>query len=187
MSCEMSKEKSSTGYYVKLALTLLIISAVVSGLLGLTNYITADKIAAINAEKTAASMKKVLPADSYTQLDYPATGSQANVAAVYQADDKGYVIEVTPSGFGGTIDMVVGVGTDGTVTGVSIIRMSETSGLGANARKESFRSQYVGKSGELAVSKDGGEIDALTGATITSRAVTSGVNTALVVAAEMQD
>ena len=117
----MSKEKSSTGYYVNLALTLLIISAVVSGLLGLTNYITADKIAAINADKTAASMKEVLPADSYTQLDYPATGSQANVAAVYQADDKGYVIEVTPSGFGGTIDMVVGVGTDGTVTGVSII------------------------------------------------------------------
>lgn len=82
--------------------------------------------------------------------------------------------------------MVVGVGTDGTVTGVSIISMSETSGLGANASKESFRGQFVGKSGELAVSKDGGEIDALTGATITSRAVTSGVNTALVVASEMQ-
>ena len=108
------------------------------------------------------------------------------MAAVYQADDKGYVVEVTPSGFGGTIDMVVGVGTDGTVTGVSIISMSETSGLGANASKESFRSQFVGKSGVLAVSKDGGEIDALTGATITSRAVTSGVNTALVVASEMQ-
>ena len=173
----MSKAKSGTGYYLKLALTLLVISAVISGLLGLTNFVTKDKIAAINADKTAASMKEVLPADTYTQ---------ANVAAVYQADDKGYVVEVTPSGFGGTIDMVVGVGTDGTVTGVSIISMSETSGLGANASKESFRSQFVGKSGELAVSKDGGEIDALTGATITSRAVTSGVNTALVVASEMQ-
>ena len=183
----MSKAKSGgNGYYLKLALTLLVISAVVSGLLGLTNFVTKDKIAAINADKTAASMKEVLPADTYTQLEYPLTGSQANVAAVYQADDKGYVIEVTPSGFGGTIDMVVGVGTDGTVTGVSIISMSETSGLGANASKESFRSQFVGKSGGLAVSKDGGEIDALTGATITSRAVTSGVNTALVVASEMQ-
>lgn len=183
----MSKAKSGgAGYYLKLALTLLVISAVVSGLLGLTNFVTKDKIAAINADKTAASMKEVLPADTYTELEYPATGSQANVAAVYQADDKGYVIEVTPSGFGGTIDMVVGVGNDGTVTGVSIISMSETSGLGANASKESFRSQFVGKSGELAVSKDGGEIDALTGATITSRAVTSGVNTALVVASEMQ-
>lgn len=182
----MSNAKSSSaGYYLKLALTLLVISAVVSGLLGLTNYVTADKIAAINADKTAASMEEVLPAEQYTKLDYPATGSQTGVAAVYQADDKGYVVEVTPSGFGGTIDMVVGVDMTGAVTGVSIISMSETSGLGANASKDSFRSQFVGKSGTLAVSKDGGEIDALTGATITSRAVTSGVNTALIVAGEM--
>ena len=182
----MSNAKSSSaGYYLKLALTLLVISAVVSGLLGLTNYVTADKIAAITADKTAASMQEVLPADHYTELEYPLTGSQAGVAAVYQADDKGYVVEVTPSGFGGTIDMVVGVDMTGAVTGVSIISMSETSGLGANASKDSFRSQFVGKSGTLAVSKDGGEIDALTGATITSRAVTSGVNTALIVAGEM--
>ncbi len=124
----MSNAKSSSaGYYLKLALTLLVISAVVSGLLGLTNYVTADKIAAINADKTAASMQEVLPADRLTELDYPLTGSQAGVAAVYQADDKGYVVEVTPSGFGGTIDMVVGVDMTGAVTGVSIISMSETS------------------------------------------------------------
>ena len=66
----MSNAKSSSaGYYLKLALTLLVISAVVSGLLGLTNYVTADKIAAINADKTAASMQEVLPADHYTELD----------------------------------------------------------------------------------------------------------------------
>ena len=144
---------------------------------------TADKIAVLNQEKTAASMEQVLPADSYTPLDY--SGSQTEVAAVYQAGDQGYVVEVTPAGFGGTIDMVVGVKTDGTVSGVAIISMSETSGLGANASKDSFRSQFTGKSGELAVTKDGGDIDALTGATITSRAVTRGVNTALQVAAQL--
>lgn len=175
--------ENQVGYFLKLALTLLLISAVVSGLLGLTNYITADRIAEITAEKTAAAMEEVLPADIYTGGTY--TGSESNVSMVYQADDKGYVIEVTPSGFGGTIDMMVGVSMDGTVTGVSIVSMSETSGLGANAMKENWRSQYVGMSGTLAVSKDGGEIDALTGATITSRAVTSGVNTALRVAAEL--
>ena len=174
---------SRIGYYVKLTLTLLLISAVVSGLLGLTNMNTEGRIAAINAEKTAKAMQEVLPADDYTEVEY--TGDEANVATVYQAGDQGYVIEVTPSGFGGTIDMVVGVGLDGAVTGVSIINMSETSGLGANASKDSFRNQYVGKTGELAVSKDGGEIDALTGATITSRAVTTGVNTAIRVAAAM--
>ncbi len=182
MEQAMAKQ-NSVGYFLKLTLTLLLISAVVSGLLGLTNYITEDRIAEITAEKTAASMREVLPADTYTALAY--TGQEANVAAVYQAEDKGYVVEVTPSGFGGTIDMVVGISPEGIVTGVSIIDMSETSGLGANASKESFRSQYAGKGGELAVNKDGGEIDALTGATITSRAVTDGVNTALRVAAEM--
>ena len=176
-------KESRALYFIRLTVTLLLISAVVSGLLGLTNYITADKIAAITAEKTARSMEEVLPADSYSEIAY--TGLETGVAAAYQAGDQGYVIEVTPSGFGSTIDMVVGVSMDGAVTGVSIIDMSETSGLGANAQKESFRSQYVGKTGELAVKKDGGEIDALTGATITSRAVTSGVNTALRVAAEL--
>lgn len=171
------------GYFVRLTVTLLVISAVVAGLLGLTNHVTADKIAVLNQEKTAASMEQVLPADSYTPLDY--SGSQAEVAAVYQAGDQGYVVEVTPAGFGGTIDMVVGVKADGTVSGVAIISMSETSGLGANASKDSFRSQFTGKSGELAVTKDGGDIDALTGATITSRAVTRGVNTALQVAAQL--
>ena len=175
-------KNSKFGYYLKLTITLLLISAVVSGLLGLTNYITADKIAEITAQKTAASMREVLPAEVYSEIAY--TGAEANVAAVHQAGENAYVIEVTPSGFGGTIDMVVGV-ENGTVTGVSIIDMSETSGLGDNASKADFRDQFVGGTGELAVNKDGGTIDALTGATITSRAVTSGVNTALRVAAEL--
>ena len=171
------------GYFVRLACTLLLIAAVVAGLLGLVNHITADKIASINADKTAQSMRQVLPADSYTEIEY--TGGDTVIAKLYEAAGSGYVVEVTPSGFGGTIDMVVGVGTDGTVTGVSIVSMSETSGLGANASRDSFRSQFVGKTGGLAVNKDGGEIDALTGATITSRAVTSGVNAALAAVAEL--
>ena len=101
------------------------------------------------------------------------------MAALYQAGDAGWVVEVTPSGFGGTIDMMVGVGTDGVVTGVSIISMSETSGLGSNASRDTFRGQFVGASGSVAVTKDNGDIDALTGATITSRAVCDGVNAAL--------
>ena len=173
----------SKGYFAKLAGTLLLISAVVAGLLGLVDHITADKIAAINQEKTAASMEQVLPASAYNEMGY--TGGDSLVKALYEAVGSGYVVEVTPSGFGGTIDMVVGVSVDGSVTGVSIISMSETSGLGANAARDSFREQFVGKTGSLSVSKDGGEIDALTGATITSRAVTSGVNSAVAAVQEL--
>ena len=57
--------------------------------------------------------------------------------------------------------------------------MSETSGLGTNASKEDWRAQFVGQSGSVAVTKDGGQINAITGATITSRAVSTGVNAAL--------
>jgi len=79
---------------------------------------------------------------------------------------------------------MVGVGTDGKVLGISIVSHTETAGLGAVAAAqtsagEAFRSQFVGKSGAVAVSKDGGELDAITGATITSRAICVGVNAAL--------
>ena len=121
-------------------------------------------------------MEAVLPADAYEEVEY--TGGDPLVTAVYKAGDAGYVVQVAPSGFGGVLDVMVGVNTDGTCSGVSIISHSETSGLGANATKEDFRSQFVGKS-NVAVTKDGGDIAALTGATITSRAVCSGVNAAI--------
>ena len=88
-------------------------------------------------------------------------------------------MRVAPNGFGGAIDMMVGVDVSGAVTGVAIVSQSETASLGANCTREDFRAQFTGKTGTLSVSKDGGEIEALTGATVTSRAVTEGVNTAL--------
>ncbi len=182
-----SKNSSAAAYVLRLGLILFLICAITAGLLGLVNSITEDRIAEITAEKTASAMTSVLPADEYTEVSY--TGGDVLVVKTHQAvtggSVTGYVVEVAPSGFGGTIDMVVGVDTSGAVTGVDIISMSETSGLGANASKESFRSQFVGQTGDLAVSKDGGTIDALTGATVTSRAVTKGVNAAVAAAATL--
>ena len=167
---------------VQLVVTLFLISAICAVLLGLVNNITAGPIAAANEAATNAAMQAVLPADSYEQVEY--TGGNALVTAVYKAGDAGYVVQVAPSGFGGNLDVMVGVGADGTCTGVSIISHAETSGLGANATKEDFRSQFVGKS-DVAVTKDGGDINALTGATITSRAVCDGVNAAIAAAASV--
>ena len=79
----------------------------------------------------------------------------------------------------------VSIYTDGACSGISIVSSGETSGLGANASKDYFRAQFVGKSGTVQVAKDGGEIDAITGATITSRGVTESVNSALAAAASM--
>ena len=167
---------------VKTVVTLLAFAAVVAFLLGLVNDVTAENIAKHKADKTMAAMETVLPAGEYSQVIYEGDPS---VASVYRAGNDGWIVEVTPSGFGGLIDMMVGVDKSGAVTGVSIVSMSETSGLGANASRESFRSQYVGKTGSVKLKKQGGEIDALTGATVTSTAVTKGVNTALAVAQEL--
>jgi electron transport complex protein RnfG len=181
----MAKQQSSGAYIAKLTLTLLIIAAVCAGLLGAVNAVTKDKIAQRTAEKTQQSMQEVMPdAASFEAVDYTAADTTGLVTAANAALDAsgnviGYVIQTEPSGFGGVIQMVTGVDANGAVTGVSIIDMSETSGLGTNASKPDFKDQFLGTTGNLAVNKDGGTIDALTGATITSRAVTNGVNAAV--------
>ena len=98
--------------------------------------------------------------------------------------EEGYVITTTDKeGYGGDIQITVGITADGTVNGVSILTINETAGLGMRAKEPAFYEQYQGKQTErFVVSKDGGAgepIDALSGATITSRAVTGAVNAAL--------
>lgn len=169
---------------VRLTVTLFAICAVCALLLGLVNAATAERIDQVAAEKKKAAMSAVLAAESYEQVAY--TGSDATIVEAYKAGDAGYVLQVAPSGsFGGGLAIMVGVNSDMTVSGVEIVASSETSGLGANAKKPAFRDQFTGKSGEVKVTKDGGEIDALTGATITSRAVSAGVTSALAAAATL--
>ena len=181
------KQENTFRYLLRLTVVLLLITAVVAGMLGAVNAVTKDRIAALNEEKQRTAMAAVLEAESYDALALP-VGCDGTVAAAYRAsvsgETVGYVIEVLPAGFGGPVDLMVGVDTDLVVTGVSVISHSETSGLGAvaaqkNAKGIAFRDQFIGESGTLSVTKDGGTVDALTGATITSRAVTDGVNAAL--------
>ena len=126
----------------------------------------------------------VLTALPGTQGLYGFAGSQGGLVSKVYKGENGYALEVLPSGFDNTITMMVGVDYEGKVLGISVVSHTETAGLGAVAAAqtsagEAFRSQFVGKSGSVAVNKDGGELDAITGATITSRAICVGVNAAL--------
>lgn len=179
------KQQSPAGDLIRLTVTLFAICAVCALLLGLVNEFTRDRIAAVEADKKAAAMAAVLSFDGEPeQVSY--TGGDTTIDAVYKAGDAGWVVQVSPAGsFGGGLTIMVGVNRDLTVSGVEIVKSSETSGLGANAKKPWFREQFVGKSGTVAVTKDGGDIDALTGATITSRAVSAGVTSALAAAASL--
>ena len=175
------KTESTVMYVLRLALTLLAITAVTAAALAGVNSITAPAIDALNAAKTQEAIEAVLPGGGELMDNY--TDNTGLVSKVY-ASETGYAVEVTPGGFNNTITMMVGVDKAGTVLGISIVSHTETAGLGAVAAEntskgEAFRDQFVGKSGSVAVSKDGGELDAITGATITSRAVCVGVNAAL--------
>lgn len=180
------KTESNVQFILRLALTLLLICAVVALALAGVNAITKDRIAAIKEANTQAAVQAVLPGGGNEIAFSDDTGL---VKTVY-ASDAGYAVEVTPAGFGDTVDLMVGVSKDGKVLGISVIEHAETAGLGAvaaaeNSAGEAFRGQFVGMSGTLAVTKDGGQVDAITGATITSRAVTKGVNAAIACAANL--
>ena len=181
------KVESTSKYVARLALTLLLITAVVAVVLAGVNTITAPRIAAINEQKTQAAIEAVLPGGG---AEIPFTDDSGLVVTVYEGEN-GYAVEVAPAGFGGAVDMMVGVDPEGNVLGISIISQTETAGLGAVAAAstsagEAFRDQFVGMSGTIAVAKDGGTVDAITGATITSRAVCTGVNAALACVANFQ-
>ena len=177
-----TKKESNVGFIVRLAVTLFLISAVTAGLLAGVNSITAPVIAKANEAKTQEAVEAVLPGGG-KQIDFAGSDPSGLVSAVY-ASDAGYAVKVAPSGFGGAIEMMVGVDKGGNVLGISIIKHAETPSLGAvaaakGAAGESFRDSFKGLSGEVKVSKDGGEADTISGATITSRAVANGVNIAL--------
>ena len=111
------------------------------------------------------------------QIDVPA----ANLVSKVYKGENGYAVEVTPGGFDNTITMMVGI---------DFISHTETAGLGAVADADTsagqiLRAQFVGTSGSVAVTKDGGSMDAITGATITSRAICDGVNAALACVANL--
>lgn len=167
---------------LRLGAVLLAISAVAALVLGLTNLLTAKRIEKLAAEKMQSAMAAVLTADSYTELGY--TGDDSAVDGIWQAGSDGWVVQCTVSGSQGEITLICGVDKNLSCTGISITESSETAGLGAVASQasekgEAFRAQFVGQSGTVAVTKNGGSIDALAGATITSKAVCSAVTSAL--------
>ena len=191
-------------YIIKLTVTLFATCVIVAGLLGLVNMVTKDKIAAINWENTQTAMKAVVADPDNTEFSETLENTDAMSAAakaaggtldsVYEVlvggENAGYAIKVVASGSQGNIEMMVGVDAEGVVTGVSIVDNSETSGIGSKVMSNEPLSsgvgvldQFQGKSaaadGTLTVGKN---VDAISGATVSSKGVTAGVNAALAVA-----
>ncbi len=194
-------------YILKLMSTLVITSVIVAGLLGLVNKVTAPNIADINMANTEAAMAAVVddPASTFSDtleitddMTAAAATYKTKVSEVYQVTGSdgsaaGYAVKVEASGSQGTIEMMVGVDAEQAVTGVSIVSNAETSGIGSRVMNNEplagsgvgILDQFIGMShadGDLAV---GSNVDAITGATVSSKGVTSGVNGALAVVEAM--
>ncbi|MBE6770529.1 MAG: RnfABCDGE type electron transport complex subunit G [Ruminococcaceae bacterium] len=162
---------------------LSVICLIATFLLGMTNSVTAPKIEQLAIETELASRKTVFPdATNFGEETSPEEGVSVVAALDESGATIGYVVVNTAKGYGGDISVMTGITADGKVTGVNILSHGETAGLGANATNESFRDQFKGLVQGITVSKDkagDNSIDALTGATITSRAVVEAVNSAI--------
>lgn len=181
-------------YITKLTVTLLVTCVIVAGLLGLVNGVTAGPIAAINQQKTQDAMAQVVSdASSFQAVEEipqaaldAAAAAGATVTELYDGQGAGYVLKVVASGSQGNIEMMVGVDGDGVVTGVSVVDSSETAGIGTKvtgneplASGTGVLDQFIGKSAADGTLSVGSNVEAITGATVSTRGVTTGVNAAL--------
>ncbi len=182
---------------IKNTISLMVITLVAGLLLGVVYEITKEPIAKEQQRAKEEAYKEVFAnADTFETVDVDVekveedlkdNGYLATINEAVKAFDKtgnlaGYVLTVTDhEGYGGDIQFAMGVKVDGTVNGISFLSIGETAGLGMKATEESFVKQFVEKKVErFKVTKNGAtaenEIDALSGATITTNAVVNGVN-----------
>ena len=161
---------------------LLAICIIIPLALSVTNKVTVKKIAELEAANSKKNMQSLIDADNFEDCE---NGEITYYAAINGGKTAAYIFTESSKGYGGDVSVMTAIKPDGTVAGVAILDVSgETPGLGQNAAKESFFSQYIGLKKGVSVLKNGAkaennEVDAVTGATITSTAVTRAVNKAL--------
>lgn len=179
-------------YGIVLGLVCAVSAIVLSG----TYNLTRSRIEQAQAQDFQEALAQVLPGDhEFTAIEdlRDTLGDRfGTVTEVYVASDErfsGLAAKASPRGYGGPIDVVVGILPNGHISGVRIVKQSETPGLGAEIVRDAFLNQLAGVSeaNSLCVRQDGGSIDAVTGATVSSRAVAMGVREALEVFGFLRD
>lgn len=151
------------------------------------NALTAGPIQQGRTQRELARLQTVMPgADSFSETWFDHSKADSVLAAFSDLELVGYCVTVTTQGFGGPMQLLVGVDAGGSVTGVILLSHRETGEMGALAGEQEFLGQFIGKSGTVRVERGTNAIEAISGATTTSRSVTEGVNAALAVVTEIQ-
>ena len=173
----MKKLESSL---VNMVVVLTVISVIAGGLLAYINKVTQEPIAAINEKNLQDGIKKVILGSETGELNVEQP-VETDGFVIYQTD-KGAAVKAVENGFGGPLEILVGFDEAGNILGYTVLSTVETPGLGVKADtwfQKGQKGDIIGKNPgekELSVSKDGGEIDAITASTITSRAFLNAVN-----------
>ncbi len=187
-------------FILKVAGTLTVISLIVAALLGVVNSVTAGPIAAINKAKTEAALVKVVtdpesefvPQELTDEVKAAATAQGGTVTELYEVksagESAGYAVKVVASGSQGSIEMIVGTDTNKAITGISVVKHAETSGIGTKVCNDNAPAvngtpvldQFIGMSGSGSLVVKG-NISPVSGATVSSTGVTKGANAALAV------
>lgn len=169
--------------FKNMSLCLFVICLVCSGLLAGVYALTKEPIDAAAKAKNEAAIMEVLPETAVTveeerTVEYEGASYTYNLAYDGQGNTVGCAINVAPVGFGGPIAIKVGFSADGVIWNTKVLSQAETPGLGAKCVEPLFSAQFRGfdpSEKKLAVKKDGGDIDAITASTITSRAYADGL------------
>ena len=174
-----------------LACFLAVVSAVAGGLLAAVNNLTQDRINANALAEVMGSLETMFPGTDYEEItDY--TDETGLVTGVYEAAGQGYLFQVASNGFNGPIQFVIGIDNNSTIVGYDVISNTETAGIGTNVCSDKpnkngvgVLSQFVGMSATadnpFTVNSGSNRVDAISGATVSTKAITSGVNAASVI------
>lgn len=165
--------KKSFNEIIKPVLVLVCICLVVTALLAYINSVTSPIITKAEQEKTEQAMSEVLAdADGFEKLEIE--NLPERVTEVYSAQNgSGYVFMLTTKGYGGDMKLICGMKADGTIEQCKTLSHAETSGLGSKTAEDPYRNQYCGKNADTL-----SEVDAITGATISSTAYKNAIEDA---------
>jgi electron transport complex protein RnfG len=167
---------------IRTALILLLVTGFTVILLAFINYFTKEPIAAHRKAELDLAVSKMFPETEYTQitdLTLPEGVGEMYLIHTEQNEPCGFLVIAKPMGFGGEIELMVGTDLEGTVSGVKMISDAETSTKVAPLKEEGFLGgQYASKKAPFSFVKDGGTVEAVSGSTVSSSAVLSGVNNA---------
>ena len=177
---------------LKPAIILCIICAIITAALSVTNAVTKDKIAQLEYEAEQATARQIIDADEFTSLKHAVDGKEYTYYKAQSSGEiEGYEFRTSAKGYNGEVTVMTGIDTEGKIILVKVLSAAdETPGLGQNVPKESFTNAFTGLPGTVGVTDDGSTdntIDAVTGATYSSKAVAKSVNLAVKIFNEIKE